>query len=230
MPNFRWKKSNAPKFLKINRKVTAQNAKDTALSKAKKKIFWQAGLAGITVILTIIIVFAMTSAWYTNIVQSSGLVFETEAWGFEGTIQVNADPVVAGPGDDGVIHLEVSNDSENIIAVGAHISKAKMDKDMQRRLYFYVDTQQVRNEETMSRVYLNSQEGYTYTLFGKSKLRLTKEAHNAAQLKWHWVYDVLGYYVYGTEWNCDCHDRCRKMFQDYRLFVSKELEDSELYQ
>lgn len=38
------------------------------------------------------------------------------------------------------------------------------------------------------------------------------------------------YYVYGTEWNCDCHDKCRKMFQDYRLFVSKELENSELYQ
>lgn len=38
------------------------------------------------------------------------------------------------------------------------------------------------------------------------------------------------YYVYGTEWNCDCQNKCRRMFQDYQLFIGKELKDSELYQ
>ena len=38
------------------------------------------------------------------------------------------------------------------------------------------------------------------------------------------------YYVYGTELNCDCRDKCQRMFQDYLLFVGKELKDSGLYQ
>ena len=199
MLSFRRKKKKSPKYLKSNNKATAQNANSVALSKAKKNIYWQASLAGITVVLTIVIAFAMTSAWYTNIVQTSGLVFEAEAWGFEGTINVNSDPIVAAPGDDGVIHLEVENDSDSIVAVGINISKARMSPDMQQRLYFYVDKQMTRNDETVDRVYLNNQEGYNYTLFSNGKLTLTEDVYIDAQLKWQWVYDVLGYYVYGTE-------------------------------
>lgn len=199
MLNFNREKNNVPKYLKKPEKKPARNTNAAALAKAKKKIYWQAGLAMITIVLTVVIAFAITSAWYTNIVQTSGLVFEAEAWGFEGNIKVNNDPIVAGPGDDGVIHLEVENDSESLIAVGVNISKARMAAEMQQRLYFYVDTQQTRNDETMDRVYLNNQEGYNYTLFSNGKLTLTEEMHNGAQLKWQWVYDVLGYYVYGTE-------------------------------
>lgn len=201
MPNFRRKKGYAPRFLgiKISENVTARGANATALTAAKKRIYWQAGLAGITIMLTIVIAFAMTSAWYTNIVQSSGLVFEAEAWGFEGTIEVNEEPIVAGPGDDGVIQLSVANESDNIVAVGVNVSKARMSDTMQQRLFFYVDTQQVRNEETVNRIYLNDQEGYNYTLFSNGSLTLAKDVYNDAQLKWQWVYDVLGYYVYGEE-------------------------------
>lgn len=200
MLNFKREKSLVPKYLKKNNKNTAQSSDSAALRKAKKNIYWQAGLALVTIILTIVIAFAMTSAWYTNIVQTSGLVFEAEAWGFEGTINVDSDPIVAGPGDDGVIHLEVENESESIITVGVNISKARMAEAMQQRLYFYVDTQLTRNGETMERVYLNNQEGYSYTLFSNGKLTLTEEVHNDALLKWQWVYDVLGYYVYGTQY------------------------------
>lgn len=200
MLNFKREKSLVPKYLKKNNKNTAQSSDSAALRKAKKNIYWQAGLALVTIILTIVIAFAMTSAWYTNIVQTSGLVFEAEAWGFEGTINVDSDPIVAGPGDDGVIHLEVENESESIITVGVNISKARMAEEMQQRLYFYVDTQLTRNGETMERVYLNNQEGYSYTLFSNGKLTLTEEVHNDALLKWQWVYDVLGYYVYGTQY------------------------------
>lgn len=201
MPKFKGKKGYAPKFLeiRINKNLTARGADAAALNSAKKRIFWQAGLAGITIVLTIVIAFAMTSAWYTNIVQSSGLVFEAEAWGFKGTIQVNEDPIVAGPGDDGVIQLQVANESENLVTVGVNVSKAKMNSDMQQRLYFYVDTKQERNGETMDRIYLNNQEGYNYTLFSNGNLTLAEDVYNDAQLKWQWVYDVLGYYVYGKE-------------------------------
>lgn len=186
------------KYLPKKNKVSASGAANQALKRYRKRIYWQAGLALLTVILTITIVFAMTAAWYTNIVQTSGLVFEAEAWGFDGEVIVNTEPIQAAPGDEGVIHLEVKNNSENISALSVNISKARMaDPEMQKRLYFYVDTQLTREGETMNRVYLNNQDSYTYTIFNKGNLTLTENMHNDAQLKWQWVYDVLGYYVLG---------------------------------
>lgn len=148
-----------------------------------------------TVILTIVILFAMTSAWYTNIVQTSGLVFEAEAWGFDGEIVVNDSAIVAAPGDKGVVHLEVQNKSESISAISINTSKINVDDEMKKRLFFYVDTHMNRNGETMEQVYINNTEGYTYTVFSNGNLRLTETISNAPQLKWQWVYDVLGYYV-----------------------------------
>lgn len=176
--------------------ATPKNA--AALKKAQRNVYWQAGLALVTIILTLVIVFAMTSAWYTNIVQTSGLTFQAEAWGFDGNVTVNSGTIVAAPGDEGVIRLEAENESESIAAVSVNVSKALMEQEMEKRLYFYVDTQLTRNGESMERVYLNTQESYTYTLFSQGKLILNDEIHNDAQLKWQWVYDVLGYYVLGT--------------------------------
>ena len=148
-------------------------------------------------VLTIVIVFAMTAAWYTNIVQTSGLVFEAEAWGFEGKITVGNENIVAAPGDSGTIDLQVENEREGISNISLNVSKSEMDPRMQRRLYFYVDTPMTRNGETMDRVYLNNFEDYTYTLFSNGKLKMTEEVSNAPRLKWQWVKDVLGYYVMG---------------------------------
>ena len=146
-------------------------------------------------ILTLVILFAVTSAWYTNIVQTSGLVFQAESWGFDGEIIVDDNPIVAAPGDDGIVHLEVQNKADSISAVSLNISKANMTPAMKKRLFFYVDTRMERGGEIMNRVYLNNFEGYTYTLFSQGSLVLTEQRNNAPQLKWEWVYDVLGYYV-----------------------------------
>ena len=168
---------------------------DSYLHRVRKRIYRQAILALLTIVLTIVILFAMTSAWYTNIVQTSGLVFEAEAWGFDGVITVNNAPVSAAPGDDGVVHLTVENNSDTISAISVNISKTGMEEEMQRRLFFYVDTRMNRNGETMERVYLNKTEGYTYNVFSKGQLKLTEQISNAPVIKWEWVYDVLGYYV-----------------------------------
>ena len=185
------------KYLKQN-KAAARPGKSAALKKAQHTVLWQAGLALLTVILTIVIIFSMTAAWYTNVVQTSGLVIQAESWGFDGEIIVNSSAIVAAPGDEGGIHLEVNNTSQSMSAVSVGVSKARMEPQMQQRLYFYIDTQMTRNGETMDRVYLNTQDSYTYTLFGGQKLTLTDEMHTDVQLKWQWVYDVLGYYVLGT--------------------------------
>ena len=161
----------------------------------RKRIAMQASLAVLTIVLTIVIVFAMSAAWYTNIVHTNGLTFEVEAWGFDGNIEAEDVVIVAGPGDDGLINLMVESDSDSPSSISVSISKAKMTKEMQRRLYFYADTTMVRNGETMDRVYLNTKESYTYTLFSQGELILNETMHNDTQLKWMWVYDVLGYYV-----------------------------------
>lgn len=174
-----------------------QQAKDPVLVRMRKRILVQAGMAVTAITLTIVMIFAMTAAWYTNIVHTSGLTFEVEAWGFNGDITSEMLPIVAGPGDDGIIDLEVDSDSDSPSAVSVSFSKDLMPELMQQRIYFYVDAQVVRNNEIMDRVYLNSRESYTYNLFSQGKLTLTETVHNAPQLKWHWVYDVLGYYVRG---------------------------------
>lgn len=196
MPKFRWNKTRVPKYLKKN-KAPAEKSPTPGMTQVQKNIRRQAGLALLTVVLTVVILFAMTSAWYTNIVQTSGLIFEAESWGFDGTIEVNNDAIVAAPGDDGLVQLRVQNASDSISAISVNVSKTGMAEEMQKRLFFYVDTHMNRDGETMDRVYLNAYEGYTYTVFDQGWLTLTEQAHNAPLLKWQWVYDVLGYYVLG---------------------------------
>lgn len=187
-------RKSVPKNVKQNYAASGKRASPD-LSEVQKNIYRQAGLALLTVVLTLVILFAMTSAWYTNIVDTKGLLFEAESWGFEGEIIVNRDAIAASPGDRGLVHLEVKNGSDQISAVSINISKDRMPEEMRARMFFYVDTPMVRNEETMERVYINELESYTYTLFNSGKLMLTEKIHNGPQLKWQWVYDVLGYYV-----------------------------------
>lgn len=196
MPKFSRNKRIVPKRPKRSNAPSGKSA-SPELSRAQKNIYRQALLAGLTVVLTIVIVFAMTSAWYTNIVQTSGLTFKAESWGFDGEIVVDETPIVASPGDDGLVQLEVQSTSDSISSISVNVSKTGMLEEMQKRLFFYVDTHMIRDGETMDRVYLNNYEGYTYTLFSKGNLTLTEEASNAPQIKWQWVYDVLGYYVLG---------------------------------
>lgn len=179
----------------------AQTAETPALKRVRKSVYKQALLAGLLILLTVVILFAATAAWYTNIVQTSGLMFEAAAWGFDGTVTLDGDAIRAAPGEDGVIPLTAKSDSDMTTAVGVNISKENMSPvEMQQRIFFYADTQKSRSGEIMERVYLNNTENYTYTIFSKGTLNLTEPAYNDAQLKWEWVYDVLGYYVQGT-WN-----------------------------
>ena len=211
--NFKRNKKPVPKYLKQNKAPSGKypptgkkcptgkdpqpgNRSYADLQAVQKNITRQAILAGLTVVLTIVILFAMTSAWYTNVVETSGLTFEAEAWGFDGEIWVDDKKTLMAPGDQGLVQLEVENKSDSISAISINVSKNKMnDEEMKKRIYLYVDTHMNRDGETMERVYLNNYESYTYTVFNKSNLTLTEQASNAPQLKWQWVYDVLGYYV-----------------------------------
>jgi len=168
------------------------------LQAARKKIVIQAVIAIQAVIITVALVFGMSAAWYSNVLQTSGLQFEAEAWGFTGDVQIGAAPIQARPGQSDSIDLTVSNQGDQMIDVAVRVSKEQMVENMQQRLFFYVDTALARNDETMDRVYINSRDSYTYTLLSQSELMLTKQQANDALLKWQWVYDMEGYYFLGT--------------------------------
>ncbi|MBQ7319992.1 MAG: hypothetical protein IJW97_07450 [Clostridia bacterium] len=180
-----------------------------SLRTLRTNISLQALLAIITVVLTVVLLFSLTVAWYTNIVQTGGLTFETEQWLFEGSISVGSGQYAISPGDEGVVSLEVQNPGEHLVAASVTVEKSAVNATldiaanlpadtMNKRLYFYVDTPMTRNGERMDRVYVSSDSSYTYTIYPQSSLVLNETVHNAPQLKWEWVYDVLGYYVIGT--------------------------------
>lgn len=176
------------------------------LKRVRKNVYQQAALAVFMVVLIAVVIFATTAAWYTNVAETSGLVFDVSAWGFGGIVTEDT-YIQAAPGDEGIIELTAENDSDSVMAVSVNISKLAMDPEMQKRLYFYVDTPRAvtytdgdgeKQTEIAERIYLNNSGGYTYTLFNHNDLILTETVHNGPLLKWHWVYDVLGYYVLGT--------------------------------
>ncbi len=175
-----------------------QQTSSPVLKRVRKSVYKQAMLAGLLIVLTVVVLFAMTAAWYTNIAQTSGLVFETSSWGFDGTVSLVGQTIQAAPGDEGVVELTATSNSEELTAVSLNVARSGWSDEMRQRIFFYIDTAKVKNGETMDRVYLSGQDSYSYLLFSKQTLMLTEEVHNDALLKWHWVYDVLGYYVQGT--------------------------------
>ena len=169
------------------------------LKAAKRNIYGQSiGLAVFVVVVTVILLFAATTAWYTNTITAGGLSFKAEAWGFEGNVTVSDDIIEAAPGDSGIVEIRVKNTGDIASAIGISITKQYMEEvQMQKRIYFYVDKSAVVNGESVDRVYLNNTKGYSYTLYGKNELILSEDIHTDVLIKWEWVYDVVGYYFVG---------------------------------
>lgn len=187
----------------LKEKKPTQFNKDTPASENKelkqmrKRIGMQLGLAMLTILLTVVVVFGMTAAWYTNVVHSGGLIFEVEKMGVNVDAAVYANNFTAKPGDQGNISMEAENKGDKTVRVTVSVSKAGMEVPMRQRLFFYVEDQDMVNGELVERSYLTTNDTYTYTLFGGNSLTLTDAYHNDSPLKWCWVYDVLGYYVLG---------------------------------
>lgn len=179
----------------LNKDRQKNNDKLHTFQRAVRK---QGILAICTILLTVILLFAMTTAWYTNVAQTSGLVFETASWGFSGQIEVGEQAIQAAPGTSGVVPFTITNDSDAVVSIDVTVSKANMSTELQKRIFFYVDTPMERNDEQMQRVYLSSTDGYSYLLRSQEQLTMTEETYNDAPLCWEWVYDMLGYYVQGT--------------------------------
>lgn len=161
---------------------------------------YKAVLATAAVMLAVVMLFAMTAAWYKNVVQTSGLLFHVDQWGLDSSVSIQDDLIGARPGSNGLINLSVDNTSDGIISVTLNVNKGGLESeiaDMTKRLYFYIDDMVYRGGEHTPRVYLNSLETYSYTVLPEQNLVLGDNG-NGAPLRWEWVLDVVGYYFKGT--------------------------------
>ncbi len=162
------------------------------------RLYRQFALAVLSLILCISLVFAITTAWYSNVIHSNSLNFEAAPWGFEGSVTIGTDIITAAPGSRGTIPITVTNPTDQIISMKVNISKSQIsDFDIQKRIYFYADETVTENGEIIDKVYINKLNNYDYTLLGGQEFVSGTEKNNSTQIKWEWVYDVLGYYVLG---------------------------------
>lgn len=165
----------------------------------QKNIFLRVALVVLTIALIAVLLFSLTAAWYTNVVQSGGLTFQAEKWSFDGQVTISNHSISAAPGDEGVVALSLKNNSDHTIAASVTVSKEEMSKEMKQRLYFFVEVPETRNGEKMSRTWISANSSYTYSVFPNSEMNLNEEFTKGPLLKWMWTYDVLGYYVRGKQ-------------------------------
>lgn len=206
----------------------------------RKRIRMQILVLASSVLLVIVLIFAMTAAWFTNVAKTSSLTFETQSWGFdESKIQLSKTSVSITPGASGIIPLSIDNSgSSERVKITVTVSKAMMEPvKLQKRIYFYVDTPKKVAGETVSKVYLGacSPDHYSYTILPGQILTMNTLYYDDVPLKWEWVYDMLGYYFRGTvnakaESTVIVDEYLRPIEYDYDQAVFDKVQDSDTYQ
>ena len=160
---------------------------------------WKQALFALAALATLgVLLYSLTTAWYTNVAETTELVFETESWGFEGQVKALDTGLLLAPGQSTCAALSVTNDGEQINQITVTVDKSSMPEELQKRIYFYVPAAAKESDKTADRVYLSTYGGYSYRVMPKSTLLLTADSAADAPVRCEWVYDLLGYYVYGT--------------------------------
>lgn len=184
---------------------------ENEVDRAKRRIVYQAGVTTVSVLLVVAMIFGLTTAWYSNIIQMNALTVQTETWNFDGSITMAGQsartaetPVTSAPGDSGVIEFTIENQGEPVnirVDVKKDMStNRELAEKMQKRIFCYVE------DADGNRTYLNSQSHFIYGPIGTGETwKLTEEEQRQEEqtdpkplLYWQWVYDVLGCYVLGT--------------------------------
>ena len=183
----------------------------TEAGRIRRRIAGRVGITSLAVLMIGTILFALTSAWYTNTIQANEITLKTAKWNFDGTITLDGEKdgtLGLGdlyPGDTRPLPVTIVNQDTRGVNVRVEADKSKMaSPEMQQRLYLYVEvTDEATNTKT--RHYINSLSGYLYTVAAKQTLRITdaetlsvNEAQDKNTLHLQWVYDMTGYFLLGT--------------------------------
>lgn len=171
------------------------------------------GITSLAVLMIGAILFALTSAWYTNTIQANEITLKTAKWNFDGTITLDGEnnngTLDLGdlyPGDTRPLPVTIANQDTRGVNVRVEADKSKMaSPEMQQRLYLYVEVTD-EGTNTKTRHYINSLSGYLYQVNANQTLRITdaeptlkeNEKQDKNTLHLQWVYDMTGYFLLGT--------------------------------
>ncbi len=184
---------------KLNRPAVNQSE---SVKRIRRSVFLQAALGLGAIAVAAVLIFAASTAWYTNVAKTDTLTFEAEAWGYDSElISLAGAPISIAPGKNGIVPLSVDNSAKtDDVNITVSVVKDKMSEDLQKRIYFYADTAAELNGEQLSRVYIGSSEsdGYSYRILAGDSLTLSDAYYNDIPIRWEWVYDMQGYYFRGT--------------------------------
>ena len=184
----------------------------TEAGRIRRRIAGRVGITSLAVLMIGAILFALTSAWYTNTIQANEITLKTAKWNFDGTITLDGEKdgtLDLGdlyPGDTRPLPVTIVNQDTRGVNVRVEADKSKMASlEMQQRLYLYVEVTD-EDTNTKTRHYINSLSGYLYTVAAGQTLHitdaerplLTNEAQNKNALHLQWVYDMTGYFLLGT--------------------------------
>lgn len=171
-----------------------------SLTDLQKKIYLKSFSVVAVLMLTMTLLFTITAAWYSNIVEVEEITFEADSWGVDALIELNEEKLYkAAPGDIEIIPYTVSNNADRLINIQFNAYKKYLPDFMQERIYFYLDDKTEVNGETVDRIYIHDDNAYYYPLLGgqvvDNVITGEKDVVSDPPLKWEWVYDLLGYYT-----------------------------------
>lgn len=191
---------------KRDREEQQQNSREHIVSEMKARIYKQAGLALTAILVTVALLFAMSTAWYSNVLEAGSLTFQAEKWELNADHVSSNGNVVAQPGARGILPVSYKNTSDSIVNAYVNVSKEQMEVQLQKRIYFYTETPYTverkgnvegeSNKETVSRRYLTNSTAAPYTVLSMGQLTMSDDFCTVdTPIYWEWVYDLLGYYV-----------------------------------
>ena len=191
---------------KRDREEQQQNSREHIVSEMKARICKQAGLALTAILVTVALLFAMSTAWYSNVLEAGSLTFQAEKWELNADHVSSNGNVVAQPGTRGILPVSYKSTSDSIVNAYVNVSKEQMEVPLQKRIYFYTETPYTverkgnaegeSNKETVARRYLTNSTAAPYTVLSMGQLTMSDDFCTVdTPIYWEWVYDLLGYYV-----------------------------------
>lgn len=185
---------------KRDREEQQQNSREHIVSEMKARIYKQAGLALTAILVTVALLFAMSTAWYSNVLEAGSLTFQAEKWELNADHVSSNGNVVAQPGARGILPVSYKNTSDSIVNAYVNVSKEQMEVQLQKRIYFYTETPYTvgsgENAENVARRYLTNSTAAPYTVLSMGQLTMSDDFCTVdTPIYWEWVYDLLGYYV-----------------------------------
>lgn len=125
---------------KRDREEQQQNSREHIVSEMKARIYKQAGLALTAILVTVALLFAMSTAWYSNVLEAGSLTFQAEKWELNADHVSSNGNVVAQPGTRGILPVSYKSTSDSIVNAYVNVSKEQMEVPLQKRIYFYTET------------------------------------------------------------------------------------------